>query len=100
MDPDTAMQSDVRSGRQVSGSMADDRGERARAEGLTNGPSQGAELAQARRLLDYEQSVAQVRQLTDVRFKLVAFVPTLTAAVVALLGTSNVDALTRVSVLT
>jgi hypothetical protein len=39
--------------------------------------------------LDYEQTCQQIRAFTDVRFKLLAFVPTLTGAAVALL--SNVD---------
>lgn len=72
--------------------MADDPG---KPGSPTPGPSQDAELAQVRRLADYEQTVAQVRQLTEVRFKLVALVPTLTAAAVALLSSSNVDGLTR-----
>lgn len=36
--------------------------------------------------LDYEQTCQQIRAFTDIRFKLLAFVPTLTAAAVALLG--------------
>ena len=36
--------------------------------------------------LDYEQTCQQIRAFTDVRFKLLAFVPTLTGAAVALLG--------------
>ena len=39
--------------------------------------------------LDYEQTCQQIRAFTDIRFKLLAFVPTLTGAAVALL--SNVD---------
>jgi hypothetical protein len=36
--------------------------------------------------LDYEKTVALLSTLTDVRFKLLAFVPTITGAAVALLG--------------
>jgi hypothetical protein len=36
--------------------------------------------------LDDEQTCRQIRAFTDVRFKLVAFVPTLTGAAVALLS--------------
>jgi hypothetical protein len=36
--------------------------------------------------LDCEQTCQQIRAFTDIRFKLLAFVPTLTAAAVALLG--------------
>ena len=39
--------------------------------------------------LDYEQTHQLIRVFTDIRFKLLAFVPTLTGAAVALL--SNVD---------
>ena len=39
--------------------------------------------------LDYEQTCQQIRAFTDIRFKLLAFVPTLTGTAVALL--SNVD---------
>jgi hypothetical protein len=48
-----------------------------------------------RLVVDYEQTVGVIEQLTDVRFKLVAFVPALTGAAVALLGSLDVDALTR-----
>src|SRR5215218_8202050 len=41
--------------------------------------------------LDYEQTCQQIRALTDTRFKLLAFVPTLTAAAVALLSSRNID---------
>src|SRR5215204_3573823 len=41
--------------------------------------------------LDYEQTCEQIRGLTDTRFKLLAFVPTLTAAAVALLGRRDID---------
>src|SRR5947207_14649099 len=40
--------------------------------------------------MDYEQRNEQVRMLTDIRFKLLAFVPTLTAAAVALLTSATV----------
>jgi len=36
--------------------------------------------------LDYEQTCPQIRAFTDIRFKLLAFVPTLTGIAVALLG--------------
>jgi hypothetical protein len=36
--------------------------------------------------LDYEQTHQLIRMFTDIRFKLLAFVPTLTGAAVALLG--------------
>lgn len=36
--------------------------------------------------LDYEQTCQQIRAFTDIRFKLLAFVPTLTGAAVALLS--------------
>ena len=39
--------------------------------------------------LDYEQTNEQIRTLTDIRFKLLAFVPTLTGAAVALLTKST-----------
>jgi hypothetical protein len=39
--------------------------------------------------LDYEQTCEQIRAFTDIRFKLLAFVPTLTGAAIALLGKSN-----------
>src|SRR6266851_3625731 len=35
--------------------------------------------------LDYEQTTEQIRMLTDIRFKLLAFVPTLTGVAVSLL---------------
>ncbi len=41
------------------------------------------------RALDYEQVVGMVNLLTDVRFKLAAFVPALTAAAVALISSSD-----------
>ena len=41
--------------------------------------------------LDYEQTLETYRQLADVRFKLLALVPALTAAAVALLGASDLD---------
>jgi len=42
-----------------------------------------------RRKLDYEQAVDTYRQLADIRFKLLAFVPTLSGAAVALLSKTD-----------
>src|SRR5829696_1392730 len=48
--------------------------------------------------LDYEQTNQLVRMLTDIRFKLLAFVPALTAAAVALLTRSGGDQATALAV--
>jgi hypothetical protein len=45
-------------------------------------------IPQERALSDSEQTCQQIRTLTDVRFKLLAFVPTLTGVAVALLDKS------------
>jgi hypothetical protein len=48
--------------------------------------------------LDYEQTCQQIRTSTDTRFKLLAFVPTLTAAAVALLSGRDIDQWTVLAV--
>ena len=62
----------------------------------TAGVASGAELevvdAEDERLkLDYEQTLATYRQFTEIRFKLLAFVPTLTGVAVALLTNATLD---------
>jgi Domain of unknown function (DUF4440) len=47
--------------------------------------------------LDYEQTVETYRQLADIRFKLLAFVPTLSGVAVALLAGERLDELLRVA---
>lgn len=47
--------------------------------------------------LDYEQTLATYRQFTEIRFKLLAFVPTLTGVAVALLTNAELDGLERVA---
>ena len=42
---------------------------------------------------DYEQTLETYRQLTDIRFKLLAFVPALSGAAIALLTRSEIDGL-------
>ncbi len=49
------------------------------------------------RLADYDRTVATIHQLTEVRFKLAAFLPALTGAAVALLATSELGPLTKAS---
>lgn len=49
---------------------------------------------QTARLVDYERTVATIHQLTEVRFKLAAFLPALTGAAVALLAASELGPLT------
>jgi hypothetical protein len=41
--------------------------------------------------LDYEQTLATYRQLTGIRFKLLAFVPAISGAAIAVLGQTNPD---------
>ncbi len=41
--------------------------------------------------LDYDQTCQQIRAFTDTRFKLLAFVPTLTGAAVALLSSRDIN---------
>jgi hypothetical protein len=40
--------------------------------------------------LDYEQTMETYRQLVDIRFKLLAFIPTLTAVAVSVLSSANI----------
>ena len=48
-------------------------------------------------LADYDHTVATIHQLTEVRFKLAAFLPALTGAAVALLATSELGPLHKAS---
>jgi hypothetical protein len=41
--------------------------------------------------LDYEQTMETYRQLVDIRFKLLAFIPTLTAVAVSVLSSANIQ---------
>jgi hypothetical protein len=41
--------------------------------------------------LDYEQTMETYRQLVDIRFKLLAFIPTLTAVAVSVLSSADMD---------
>lgn len=50
---------------------------------------------QTRRLADYDRTVATIHQLTEVRFKLAAYIPTLTGAAIALLATSGLGPSTK-----
>jgi hypothetical protein len=52
---------------------------------------------EAARLTDYDRTVATVHQLTEVRFKLAAFLPALTGGAVALLASSKLGPLTKAS---
>jgi hypothetical protein len=52
---------------------------------------------EAARLNDYDRTVATVHQLTEVRFKLAAFLPALTGGAVALLASSELGPLTKAS---
>jgi hypothetical protein len=42
--------------------------------------------------LDYEQTTQLIRTLTDIRFKLLAFVPTIAGATVGLVGRCSLGA--------
>jgi hypothetical protein len=52
---------------------------------------------EAVRLVDYDRTVATIHQLTEVRFKLAAFLPPLTGAAVALLTASGLGPLSVVT---
>ena len=51
--------------------------------------------SEAVRLADYERTVSTIHQLTEVRFKLAAFLPALTGAAVVLLTSSELGPLTK-----
>jgi hypothetical protein len=60
---------------------------------MSTSSSHDPSAAQLERLrLDYEQTTDLMRQITDVRFKLLALVPTLSGAAVAVLGRPTSDA--------
>jgi hypothetical protein len=48
--------------------------------------------------LDYDQTCQQISAFTDTRFKLLAFVPTLTGAAVALLSSRDINQWTVLAV--
>jgi hypothetical protein len=56
---------------------------------LSRAKSDTAEIDRLK--VDYEQTLATYRMLADIRFKLLAFVPTISGAVIALLSSKTVQ---------
>jgi hypothetical protein len=58
---------------------------------MAGSASPGPDAHFERQRLDYEQTLETYRQLVDIRFKLLAFIPTLTGGAVALLSAADIE---------